>query len=113
MAVDQLRSLLERAFPDASELELPEGASIRATERETARVEKLLASSADVASYVTYVGNGSPRFFLSLDQQLFRANFAQVIILTKDIGARERSDGASGPDPAPCEIPVARFSGPR
>ncbi|HEX5613458.1 MAG TPA: efflux RND transporter permease subunit, partial [Burkholderiales bacterium] len=83
-------------FPSSNRVELmadlwlPEGASIRATEREAARLERLLEGNADVASYVTYVGNGSPRFFLSLDQQLFRTNFAQVIVLTRDIDARER-----------------------
>jgi len=75
------------------ELWLPEGASIRATEREAARVEALLEKDADVASYVSYVGNGSPRFFLSLDQQLYRTNFAQLVVLTKDIAARERVVG--------------------
>ena len=33
---------------------------------------------------------GASRFFLSLDQQLFRPNFAQIIVLTPDIAARER-----------------------
>ena len=83
-------------FPSSNRVELmvdlwlPEGASIGASAHEAARVEKLLEGDADVASYVAYVGNGSPRFFLSLDQQLFRTNFAQLIVLTKDIGARER-----------------------
>ena len=83
-------------FPSSNRVELmvdlwlPEGASIRATEREAARIETLLAGSKDVASYVTYVVNGSPRFFLSLDQQLFRTNFAQTIVLTTDVAARER-----------------------
>ena len=72
------------------ELWLPEGASVRASEREAARVEKLLGSDEDVASYVTYVGNGSPRFFLSLEQQLFRTNYAQLVVLTRDLEARER-----------------------
>jgi len=83
-------------FPSSNRVELmvdvwlPEGSSIRATGREAARIEKLLAGSEDVTSYVTYVGNGSPRFFLSLEQQLFRTNFAQTIVLTKDVAARER-----------------------
>jgi multidrug efflux pump len=83
-------------FPSSNRVEvmvdlwLPEGASIRATEREAARVEKLLKDSKDVASYVSYVGNGSPRFFLSLDQQLFRTNFSQTIVLTRDVEGRER-----------------------
>ena len=83
-------------FPSSNRVELmvdlwlPEGSAIRATEREAARVEKLLQGNPDVVSYVTYVGNGSPRFFLSLDQQLFRTNFAQTVVLTKDVPGRER-----------------------
>ena len=84
-------------FPSSNRIELliniwlPEGASIRATEREAARVEALLAKEeSDISSYVTYTGYGSPRFFLSLDQQLFRPNFAQIVVLTRDIAARER-----------------------
>lgn len=73
------------------ELWLPEGASIHATEREAERLEALLAKNADIASYVTYIGYGSPRFFLSLDQKLYRPNFAQVVALTQDIDARERA----------------------
>jgi multidrug efflux pump len=83
-------------FPASNRVEimldlwLPEGASIRATEKEAARVEALLGKDDDISSYVTYVGYGSPRFFLSLDQQLYRPNFAQIIVLAKDIEARER-----------------------
>jgi multidrug efflux pump len=72
------------------ELWLPEGSPVKASEREAGRLEALLAKNADVATYVTYVGNGSPRFFLSLEQHLFRTNFAQVVVLTKGIEARER-----------------------
>jgi len=72
------------------ELWLPEGASVRASERAAARLEKLLEGDEDVASYVSYIGNGSPRFFLSLEQHLFRTNFAQLIVLTPDVPARER-----------------------
>ena len=73
-----------------AELWLPEGASVRASEREAARVEKLLSGDPDIETFVTYVGNGSPRFFLSLEQQLFRTNFAQLVVLTRDVPARER-----------------------
>ena len=72
------------------ELWLPEGAAIRATEREAARLEAILAQESGVESYVTYIGYGSPRFFLSLDQQLYRPNFAQVVVLTGNLEARER-----------------------
>ncbi len=83
-------------FPSSNRVELmldvwlPEGSSIRATEREVARVEEILSKETDIVSYVTYVGYGSPRFFLSLNQQLFRPNFAQVVVLSNDIEARDR-----------------------
>ncbi len=72
------------------ELWLPEGSSLQATETQAKRLEGILAKDNDVATYVTYVGNGSPRFFLSLDQKLFRTNFAHTIVLTKDLPGRER-----------------------
>ncbi len=83
-------------FPSSNRVELmvnlwlPEGSSVRASEREAARVEKLLEGDTDVETYVSYVGNGSPRFFLSLEQQLFRSNFAELVVLTRDVEARER-----------------------
>lgn len=73
-----------------AELWLPEGASVKAAEREAAKLEALLETDPDVATYVSYVGNGSPRFFLSLEQHLFRPNFAQVVVLTHSVEARER-----------------------
>ncbi len=54
------------------------------------RLEAILEKDPDVATYVSYVGNGSPRFFLSMDQKLFRTNFDHTIVLTKDLAARER-----------------------
>jgi len=83
-------------FPSSNRTEilldvwLPEGSSIHATEREVAKVEAILGKDSDISSFVTYVGHGSPRFFLSLNQQLFRPNFAQIVVLTKDIEARDR-----------------------
>ncbi|MGE0802142.1 MAG: efflux RND transporter permease subunit [Lautropia sp.] len=73
------------------ELWLPEGASLAATEARTAALERYLAKDPDVATYVAYVGNGSPRYYLSLDQQQFRANFAQFVILTNDVAGRDRA----------------------
>jgi multidrug efflux pump len=72
------------------ELWLPEGSSLRATEEQTQRVESFLAADSDVANFVAYVGNGSPRYYVSLDQQLFRPNFAQLVILTPDVASRDR-----------------------
>jgi multidrug efflux pump len=82
-------------FPSASRLELmvdvwlPQGASLRATEHEVERIEALLKDDPDIARSSSYIGNGSPRYYLSLDQQLFADNFAQFVIVTKGIKERE------------------------
>jgi multidrug efflux pump len=56
------------------------------------KVEEILSRAGDEASiryFASYLGNGSPRFYLPLDQQLFNDNFAQLVITTHDIAARE------------------------
>jgi multidrug efflux pump len=73
------------------EMWLPEGSSYRATEAEAKRLEKILTEDPDIATFAAYVGNGSPRYYLSLDQQLFRPNFAQFVILTDDVAGRDRA----------------------
>ncbi len=72
------------------DLLLPQGSSILTTERETKKAEALLKDDPDIVNFVSYVGAGSPRFYLPLDQQLDRNNFAQLVVLTKDLAARER-----------------------
>ena len=82
-------------FPSASRVELivdvwlPQGASLKATEVETKRIERILADDPAVVSYSSYIGNGAPRFFLSLDVRLFSDNYAQVVIVTKGLPERE------------------------
>lgn len=86
-------------FPDSDraeilvELWLPEGSSYAATEAQARRLETWLAQDEDVKTYVGYVGNGSPRYFLALNQELFRPNYAQYVILTEDVHARDRAIG--------------------
>ena len=72
------------------DLWLPEGASLAATRAQSEQLETWLARDGDVQSFVAYVGNGSPRYFLSLDQQLYRTNYAQFVVLTPDVEARNR-----------------------
>ncbi len=82
-------------FPSSSrselliELWLPQGASLKATEAEVRRLETLLAGDPAVTAQSAYVGNGAPRFYLPLDQQLFNDNFAQFVVVTRDVKARE------------------------
>jgi len=72
------------------EMWLPEGASFRATETQVEKLETLLKANQDVKTYITSIGMSLPRYFLSLNQELFRPNYAHTLILTDDIAARDR-----------------------
>ena len=77
------------------DLWLPQGSSFQATEAYAKRFEKLLADEfglaegSNIINYVAYVGGGSPRFYLPLDQELKHNNLAQFVIMTRDNEARE------------------------
>ncbi|OBU67789.1 multidrug transporter AcrB [Stenotrophomonas maltophilia] len=89
------RFVPQQFFPDSTrpelmvDIELAEGASLRSTQAQAEKLEALLAGHNGIANYVSYVGTGSPRFYLPLDQQLPATNFAQFVVLAKDIESRE------------------------
>ena len=72
------------------ELRLPEGTAIGVTDAAAKKAEQLLAGDPDIVTYTTYVGQGSPRFWLGLNPVLPNPNFAQIVVVTKDLEARER-----------------------
>jgi multidrug efflux pump len=72
------------------EMRLPEGTAIGVTDATAKQAETFVAGDPDIVSYTTYVGQGSPRFWLGLNPVLPNANFAQIVIVTKDLEARER-----------------------
>jgi multidrug efflux pump len=72
------------------EMRLPEGTAIGVTDAAAKKAEHMLAGDPDIVSYTTYVGQGSPRFWLGLNPVLPNPNFAQIVIVTRNIDARER-----------------------
>lgn len=94
-AIALFRFVPQQFFPASGRLELmvdfklAEGASLSATEAEVRRLEQRLAGHAGVDNYVAYVGTGSPRFYLPLDQQLPAVSFAQIVVLARTIEERE------------------------
>ena len=72
------------------DMRLAQGASFAATNGEVKKLEQLLAANPDVSYFTAYVGAGSPRFYLPTVPELANANFGQVIVMTKDLEARER-----------------------
>ena len=50
----------------------------------------MLKDDPDVASWSTYVGRGAIRFYLPLDVKLANDFFSQVVVIAKDVAARDR-----------------------
>jgi len=71
------------------DLKLAEGASLVNTGEKVRQLEQLLKQQQGIVNYVAYVGSGSPRFYLPLDQQLPAASFAQFVVLADSMQARE------------------------
>jgi multidrug efflux pump subunit AcrB len=72
------------------DLWLPEGTSIKEVEKQAEALEAKMMDDPDKKFIATYIGEGAPRFFLPLDQQLANPNFAQLLVMAKDEPARER-----------------------
>ena len=89
------RFVPQQFFPASGRLELmvdlklAEGASLSNTTAEVKRLEALVKEHAGIENYVAYIGTGSPRFYLPLDQQLPAASFAQFVVLANTIEERE------------------------
>ncbi|MFB4369505.1 MULTISPECIES: efflux RND transporter permease subunit [unclassified Pseudomonas] len=72
------------------DLNLPQNASINETRAQVDRLEATLEGDEDIARWSTYIGQGALRFYLPLDQQLQNPFYAQLVIVAKDIDARDR-----------------------
>jgi multidrug efflux pump len=71
------------------DLWLPQGSSFKATSAQSKKLEELLAGDENIVNYVAYIGGGSPRFYLPMQQELRHSNLAQFVIMTRDNEARE------------------------
>jgi multidrug efflux pump subunit AcrB len=72
------------------QLRLPAGTTIGATLESVKKAEALLKDDQDISTYTAYVGRGSPRFWLGLNPQLPDEAFAEIVIVSKNVDARER-----------------------
>jgi multidrug efflux pump subunit AcrB len=72
------------------DLRLPQNASIYASSDASAKIDAFLKSDPDVGRWSTNVGRGAIRFYLPLSVELPNSFFSQLVIITKDIAARER-----------------------
>ena len=72
------------------QLRLPAGTAFGATLESVKKAEALIKDDQDISTYTAYVGQGSPRFWLGLNPQLPNESFAEIVIVSKDVEARER-----------------------
>lgn len=72
------------------EMTLPEGSSMQASEKEAKTLSAFLDTQKEqIDSYSYYVGEGAPRFVLTLEPVLPKNNYAQFVVVAKDITSRE------------------------
>lgn len=95
LSVAMFKLVPQQFFPPSNraeilvDLKLEEGASLTATENAVKKVEKFLSQQKGIDNYVAYVGTGSPRFYLPLDQQMPQASFAQFVVLASSLDDRD------------------------
>jgi multidrug efflux pump subunit AcrB len=96
LALACIKLVPQQFFPNSSrpelviDLRVKEGASFAATTEQVKHMEEILAKDEDVRFYTAYTGAGAPRFYLSLNPELPNPGFAQFVVMTKDLDARER-----------------------
>jgi multidrug efflux pump subunit AcrB len=71
------------------EIQTPYGTSIKDTSAATAQVEAWLSRQKEARIVTSYVGQGAPRFFLSLSPELPDPSFAKIVVRTGDEHERE------------------------
>ncbi|KFF71988.1 multidrug transporter [Pectobacterium brasiliense] len=71
------------------EVQMPYGTSIEQTSVATAKVEDWLKKQEEAKIVTSYIGQGSPRFFLAMSPELPDPSFAKIVVLTDSQEARE------------------------
>lgn len=95
LSVMMFKLVPQQFFPPSNraeilvDIKLEEGASLKATEAAVRKVEHFLSKQQGIDNFVAYVGTGSPRFYLPLDQQLPQASFAQFVVLASSLDDRD------------------------
>ena len=72
------------------DMELPEGSSLKASGHVASRFAQFLdENSEEIENYTYYVGEGAPRFVLTVDPKLPTDNLSQFVIVAKDADNRD------------------------
>ncbi|MCL6358818.1 efflux RND transporter permease subunit [Pectobacterium polaris] len=71
------------------EVQMPYGTSIEQTSITTAKIEDWLKQQDEAKIVTSYIGQGSPRFYLAMAPELPDPSFAKIVVLTDSQEARE------------------------
>ena len=71
------------------EVQMPYGSSIEQTSDATAKIEDWLKKQKEAKIVTSYMGQGSPRFYLAMSPELPDPSFAKIVVLTDSEEARE------------------------
>ena len=80
----------QKFFPEAErdqftvELWMPTGTRLEKTEKAILKIEDLIKNDSRVRSYATFVGQSAPRFYYNYSPEIPSANYAQILINTRD-----------------------------
>ncbi|MEP8937699.1 efflux RND transporter permease subunit [Enterobacter mori] len=71
------------------EVQMPYGTSIEQTSAATAKIEDWLKKQPEANIVTSYIGQGSPRFYLAMAPELPDPSFAKIVVLTDSPASRE------------------------
>jgi len=71
------------------EVQMPYGTAIEQTSAATAKIEAWLKKQKEAKIVTSYIGQGSPRFYLAMAPELPDSSFAKIVVLTDSQEARE------------------------
>jgi len=71
------------------EVQMPKGTAIAQTSEAAKEVETWLRKQPEAKIVTAYIGQGAPRFFMSLSPELPDPSFAKIIVLTADEASRD------------------------
>ncbi|MCC9331651.1 hypothetical protein N8Y15_25830, partial [Enterobacter hormaechei subsp. hoffmannii] len=71
-------------------LTLPQNTTQYVTEQETRRLENILDKDEGGSGYSSYIGTGAVRFYLPMDILSDAENISQLVVVAKDLEAREK-----------------------
>ncbi|MDU4993494.1 MAG: efflux RND transporter permease subunit [Klebsiella quasipneumoniae] len=95
MAVLGMGLVKKQFFPTSDrpevlvEVQMPYGTSIEQTSATTAKIEAWLRKQKEAKIVTSYIGQGSPRFYLAMAPELPDPSFAKIVVLTDSQDARE------------------------